>query len=94
MTTQGVPETPAGPLARVAALFAALAIVAALFAALVARDDSGVRSVSLAGAPLEDDPFAYEPDPGASSRPAPPRGRRMSSTPTAPEARSPLPAWW
>jgi soluble lytic murein transglycosylase-like protein len=62
MTEQGAPEPPAGPLARAAALLAAALIVAALVAALIAHDDSEARPVNLAGAPLEDDPFAYEPE--------------------------------
>ena len=62
MTEQGVPEATAGPLARVAALGAALVIVTGLVAGLVAHDDPAVRTLSLAGAPLDDDPFAYAPE--------------------------------
>jgi hypothetical protein len=61
MTEQGVTE-PAGPWARLAALGAAIALTAALVAALVASDDAAAPQFSLAGAPLEADPFAYEDD--------------------------------
>ncbi len=62
MTTQGVTDAPAGPWARLAALGAAVVLVAALVAGLIARGDAAVAPVSLEGAPLEGDPFAYEPD--------------------------------
>jgi soluble lytic murein transglycosylase-like protein len=68
MLSQGVSEThqiarlPAGPWARLAALGAAVAMVVALLAGLAASGDSGAPPVSLSGAPLEGDPFEYEPD--------------------------------
>jgi soluble lytic murein transglycosylase-like protein len=62
MTEQGTTEASAGPWARLAALAAVLALAAALIAALVAAEDSGGPAVDLSGAPIEDDPFAYEDD--------------------------------
>jgi hypothetical protein len=62
MIQQGVTKAPAGPWARLAALAAAVALIVALVAAIVGHDDAGIPVVSLSGAPLEGDPFAYEPD--------------------------------
>lgn len=62
MTPQGANDAGAGPLARLGALGAALALTAALVAGLAASDDPAAPAVSLEGAPLEGDPFAYEPD--------------------------------
>ena len=61
MTQQGVTQA-AGPWTRLAALAAALALTVTLVAALVASDDAAAPQISLAGAPLAADPFAYEDD--------------------------------
>ncbi len=60
MTEQGTGDAPAGPWARLAALAAVIALAAALVAALVESGDSGGPAVDLSGAPLDEDPFAYE----------------------------------
>ena len=60
MIEQGTTEAPSGPWARIAAFAAVLVLGAALVAALLAAGDSNGAKVDISGAPLGEDPFAYE----------------------------------
>jgi hypothetical protein len=60
MNEQGTGDAPAGPWVRLAALAAVIALAVALTAALVESGEPGGPAVDLSGAPLDEDPFAYE----------------------------------
>jgi hypothetical protein len=58
----GPTTEPAGPWARLAALAATLALAAALVAGIAKAGGEDPAPVNLGGAPLAEDPFAYEPE--------------------------------
>jgi len=62
MTPPARSEASTGPLARLAVLGAVIALTTALVGGLVSADEPAAPAVSLDGAPLEGDPFAYEPE--------------------------------